>query len=162
MEQYAQRLLSQVKAKHPILVGLSFGGLVAVEMAKQCQPAQVILLSSAKTAAEIPIYFKLFRWLPVQRIIPFKQLLWAVYGIINWLFGLDMQTERDLLKEILIDTDPGFLRWAMERVVTWRNQEVPGNLVHIHGGRDRVFPPLFPQPRHRHPRWRPPDGDKPS
>ncbi|MBE9111351.1 alpha/beta hydrolase [Nodosilinea sp. LEGE 07298] len=140
IEHYAQRLLGQVTTPHPILVGLSFGGLMAVEMAKLCDPAQVIVISSAVSGAQVPNYYKLFRWLPLQLIVPFKQLLWAVYGVISWLFGLEDPEDRSLFKQVLIDTDPFFLRWAMNRVVGWRNQVVPKNVVQIHGGRDRVFP----------------------
>ncbi len=140
LEQYAGRLLTQVTSEHPVLVGLSFGGLVAVEMAKQSQPAQVVLLSSAKTADEIPGYFKLFRWLPIHLVLPFKRVLWAVYWFLFWLFSLGTQAERNLLRQILMDTDPGFIKWAIHKVVTWRNQEVPDNVLHIHGGSDRIFP----------------------
>lgn len=140
LPHYAQRLLGQVTAQRPILVGLSFGGLVAMEMAKQSHPAQVVLLSSAKTAEEIPAYFKLFRWLPVHLILPFKRLLWAVYWFLFWLFSLGTQAERDLLRQILLDTDPRFMKWAIHRVVTWRNQDVPANVVQVHGGCDRIFP----------------------
>lgn len=140
IEQYARRLLDQVPSEQPILVGLSFGGLMAVEMAKLCNPTQVIVISSATTADQIPPYFRLFRWLPLQLVVPFKQLLWAVYWLLNWLFGLRDPEDRSLFKQVLIDTDPCFLKWAMNRVVGWRNQAVPKNLVHIHGGRDRVFP----------------------
>jgi pimeloyl-ACP methyl ester carboxylesterase len=140
LEHYASRLLEQVTSKHPILVGLSFGGLVAVEMAKQSQPAQVVLLSSASTAEEIPIYFRLLRWLPVHLVLPFKRLLWAMYWFLFWLFGLGAQAERNLLRQILLDTDARFMTWAMHRVVTWRNRQVPEGLVKVHGGRDRIFP----------------------
>lgn len=140
IEAYAQRLLAQVTSENPILVGLSFGGMMAVEMAKLCNPARVVVISSAVTADEIPLYFKVFRWLPLQLVVPFKQLLWAVYGLLHWLFDLDQPDDRSLFKEVLVDTDPHFLKWAMHRVVGWRNQVVPDNLVHIHGGRDRIFP----------------------
>lgn len=140
IEQYAQRLLAQVTIENPIFVGLSFGGLMAIEMAKLSQPAQVIVISSATTGAQIPAYFKVFRWLPVQLVVPFKQLLWAVHGLLNWLFGLNDRDDCSLFKQVLVDTDPWFLKWAINRVVSWRNQVVPEHLVHIHGDRDRVFP----------------------
>lgn len=140
IEHYAQRLLNQVTTETPILVGLSFGGLMAIEMAKLCDPAQVIVISSATTGAQIPAYFKVFRWLPVQLVVPFKQLLWAVHWLLNWLFGLNDRDDCSLFKQVLVDTDPWFLKWAIHRVVGWRNQVVPKHLVHIHGGSDRVFP----------------------
>jgi pimeloyl-ACP methyl ester carboxylesterase len=140
IEQYARRLLRQITSEQPILVGLSFGGLMAVEMAKLCHPIQVVVISSATTTTQIPAYFRVFRWLPLQLVVPFKQLLWAVYWLLNWLFGLDTPEDCSLFKQVLVDTDPDFLKWAINRVVGWRNCVVPNNLVHIHGGRDRIFP----------------------
>lgn len=140
IEQYAQRLLTQVTVENPILVGLSFGGLMAIEMAKLCRPEQVIVISSATTGAQIPAYFKVFRWLPVQLVVPFKQLLWAVHWLLTWLFGLNNRDDCSLFKQVLVDTDPWFLKWAINQVVSWRNQVVPEGLVHIHGSSDRVFP----------------------
>lgn len=140
MEAYAGRLLKQVTTENPILVGLSFGGMMVVEMAKLCNPAQVIVISSAVTGAQVPRYYRVFHWLPLQLVVPFKQLLWAVYWLLNWLFGLQDPEDCSLFKQVLVDTDPCFLKWAMNRVVSWRNQVVPENLVHIHGERDRVFP----------------------
>ncbi|MEO1067797.1 MAG: alpha/beta hydrolase [Cyanobacteria bacterium J06638_6] len=140
IEQYAHRLLRQVTSEQPILVGLSFGGLMAVEMAKLCQPARVVVISSATTTTQIPAYFRVFRWLPLQLVMPFKQFLWAAYWLLNWLFGLDTPEDCSLFKQVLVDTDPDFLKWAINRVVSWRNRVVPNNLVHIHGSRDRIFP----------------------
>lgn len=140
IEQYAQRLLTQVTVENPILVGLSFGGLMAIEMAKLCCPEQVIVISSATTGAQIPAYFKVFRWLPVQLVVPFKQLLWAVHWLLTWLFGLNNRDDCSLFKQVLVDTDPCFLKWAINQVVSWQNQVVPEGLVHIHGSSDRVFP----------------------
>ena len=50
---YASRLLPQITTPHPILLGLSFGGMVAIEIAKQIDTEKVILISSAKTKNEI-------------------------------------------------------------------------------------------------------------
>ncbi|TVQ08406.1 MAG: alpha/beta hydrolase [Leptolyngbya sp. DLM2.Bin27] len=140
IDQYAKRLLEQVTTESPILVGLSFGGLMAVEMAKQCNPTQVIVISSAVTQAQIPAYFRVFRWLPIQLVVPFKQLLWAVYGLLTWLFDLKDPEDCSLFKQVLVDTDPWFLKWAINQVVGWRNSQVPDHLVQIHGARDRIFP----------------------
>ena len=50
------------------------------------------------------------------------------------------------MKTVLIETDPHFLKWALHKVVVWRNQEVPDNLVHVHGKSDRIFPFRFVNP----------------
>ncbi len=52
IESYATRLLEQIKTKKPILIGLSFGGIMAIEIAKQIETEKVILIASAKTKNE--------------------------------------------------------------------------------------------------------------
>jgi pimeloyl-ACP methyl ester carboxylesterase len=143
---YAKRLTAQIQSNSPVVVGLSFGGIVAVEIAKQIEVEKVVLISSVKEKFEIPFYFRLFRWFPIHRIIPYKSLLWACYMIAYWLFSLESLDERTLLKAILLDTDAHFLKWALHKVVTWNNQTIPDRLHHIHGTTDRIFPIRFVQP----------------
>ncbi|PSN17065.1 alpha/beta hydrolase [filamentous cyanobacterium CCP5] len=145
LADYAKRLKAQITDPEPVLVGLSFGGLVAIELAKQVSSRQVILISSAKSSREIPAYFKLFRFFPIHRILPFKSLLWTVQWLVDWLFSLQELNEKRLLQTILTDTDPVFLKWALHRVVVWRNQQVPEGVLHLHGRRDRVFPARWVQ-----------------
>jgi pimeloyl-ACP methyl ester carboxylesterase len=140
IRDYVKRFAAQIQSDQPIIVGLSFGGIVAVEMAKQIEVEKVILLSSAKNRWEIPFYFRLFRWCPLHRIFPFKTLLWAGYWLLYWFFSLETVDERKLLKAILTDTDAHFLKWALHQVVIWENKEIPEQLYHVHGQRDRVFP----------------------
>jgi len=146
IEQYAKRLATQIKSDDPIIVGLSFGGMIAVEIAKQIQAQTVILISSAKTQAEIPPYFKMFRWLPLHRIIPFKALLWLTYWLVSWFFSPESREESKFLRSILVDTDSHFLHWALHKVVTWNNQTCLDCLYHLHGTSDRIFPIRYVDP----------------
>ncbi|MBE9060151.1 alpha/beta hydrolase [cf. Phormidesmis sp. LEGE 11477] len=145
---YAKRLTAQIQDECPVVVGLSFGGLIAVEIAKQIETKRVILLSSAKDSSEIPFYFKLFRAFPIHRVFPFKSLLWAFYWLLYWLFGPEGADQKKLLKTVLVETDPHFLKWALHKVVTWKNREIPDDLVHIHGKGDRIFPYRFVNPNY--------------
>jgi pimeloyl-ACP methyl ester carboxylesterase len=146
IDHYAQRLIAQIHTDRPIIVGLSFGGIISVEIAKQIAVEKVIIISSAKDQFEIPPYFKFFRWFPVHCIFPFKSLLWAGYWLAYWFFSLETIDERHLLKAILLDTDARFIKWATHKVVTWKNQTIPDNLYHIHGLSDRIFPVRFVNP----------------
>ena len=146
IEDYATRLREQIKDDNPVVVGLSFGGLMAIEIAKQIPTEKVILLSSVKDRLEIPFYFKLFRIVPLHRVVPFKSLLFAFYWLAYWLFAPEGSEQKKLLKTILVETDPHFLKWALHKVVVWQNQNVPENLVHLHGKRDRIFPYRYVNP----------------
>ena len=48
-----------------------------------------------------------------------------------------------MLKQILEDTNEKFLKWAIEKIVTWKNAINHKNLIHIHGNSDRILPINF-------------------
>ncbi len=143
INDYAKRLTKQIESDCPILIGLSFGGMIAVEIAKHIKTEKVILISSVKTQQELPLYFKIFNWFPIHRLIPAKIMLWLGQFLAAWFFSLESLAERQLLKAILYDTNAKFMKWAIDRVVTWKNEIMPENIYHIHGESDRIFPYRF-------------------
>jgi pimeloyl-ACP methyl ester carboxylesterase len=142
IENYAARLASKIKSGQPILIGLSFGGLIAIEVAKLIEIDKIILISSAKTRKEIPFYFRFVGLTRLHKIIPTILLKHSNF-LTNWLFGTTSSFDKQLLKQILIDTDKEFLKWAIDRIVHWRNMTVINNLTHIHGTKDRILPYTF-------------------
>lgn len=142
MEQYAARLLDQIPTTKPTLIGLSFGGMIAVEVARQIDTEKVILISSAKTKSEIPFYYRLAGKLNLHKLLP-AALLKRSNFITDWFFGVNSAFEKQLLKQILADTDPIFLKWAIDKVVKWKNQAQTPNLFHIHGTSDKILPASF-------------------
>lgn len=134
---YAKRLAKQIHSTHPILIGVSFGGMMAIELAKLIETEKIILISSAKTKFDIPFYFRFTGWLKLHKLAQtalLKKVNWLTY----WIFGAESEIERKLLKQIIQDTDPKFLTWAIDKIVTWKN-EVISNVKHIHGTRDRLL-----------------------
>lgn len=139
MSAYASRIREQIKDPHPILVGLSFGGMIAVEVALQMPAEKIVLISSAKTKEDLKAGNSLFfRW-KLYRIIP-GSLLQQSNFIVNRLFGAETREDKRLLAAILQDTDPRFFRWAMDNIVHWQNDTVPPHLIHIHGTADKIIP----------------------
>ena len=49
IESYALRLTLQITKPLPVLIGLSFGGMMAVEVAKHIATEKIVLISSAKS-----------------------------------------------------------------------------------------------------------------
>ncbi len=142
IENYSTRLLDQIKSKKPILIGLSFGGLIAVEIAKQIETEKVIIISSAKTKHEIPFYYRLAGQLAIHKFVP-ERILKSSNFFTNWFFGTSSTDDKKLLKQILIDADPTFLKWAIDTVVHWTNLTLTKNIFHIHGTNDRILPFKF-------------------
>lgn len=142
IEDYAARLLVQIKDEHPILVGVSFGGMMAVEVAKLIQTEKVILISSAKTKHEIPNYYQWIGKVNAHKLLP-TSILQYFNSINNYLFGVQSKEEKLLLKEIIKDTNPVFLKWAIDKIIHWQNEFIPKNLIHIHGSNDKILPVKF-------------------
>ena len=142
LAHYATRLLDQIEGNKPILVGLSFGGFVALEVARQIETEKVILIASAKGQYEIPFYLRLVGKLRLHKLIPVRLLKKSGF-MANWFFGASSSFEKQILKQILADTNADFLRWAMNQALRWKNSVVHKNTFHIHGNRDRILPIRF-------------------
>jgi pimeloyl-ACP methyl ester carboxylesterase len=142
IEEYASKLIQQIKSTKPTLIGLSFGGIMAVEVAKQIETEKVILLASAKSKFEIPFYFRLIGAFYLHRLLP-TSLLKSVNIFTYWFFGAKSIFEKELLKQILIDTNPVFLKWAIDKIARWKNANSIKNLYHIHGTSDYILPLSF-------------------
>lgn len=139
IEGYASRIIDQIKDSNPTLIGISFGGMMAIEVSKQIDIEKVILIASAKKREEIPFYFRLIGKLRIHSFIPSKLLINST-KITYWLFGIKSKDEKELLKQIIYNTKPIFLKWAIDKIIKWQNTCQMKNLKHIHGSNDRILP----------------------
>lgn len=141
---YAQKLLSQITEEQPVLLGVSFGGMLAVEMSKLIPVRKLILISSSKTRFEIPFYYRWYGKLGLYHLISPRLLKWH-NRLSNVVFSLKSREEKELLKTILRDTDPKFLKWAVKAICNWKNEERPVSAAHIHGKADKMLPAKYVQ-----------------
>jgi pimeloyl-ACP methyl ester carboxylesterase len=139
LELYAKSLAKQITHNNPILIGLSFGGMIAIEVAKYVAPEKTILISSFKSKEEIPLAFRFTGLLGLHKIMSPK-FLQKPNKVLYWLFGTTNEKEEALLNVIIQDTDPEFMQWAIDKVIHWSNTVAPKNLTHIHGTDDRILP----------------------
>jgi pimeloyl-ACP methyl ester carboxylesterase len=140
LESYALKFSKLIDtSKEFSLVGLSFGGILAVELNKILLPKITILISSISTKYELPILYKMVSVLRLNKLMP-PSLLNKVFPFTHWYFGTKTKEEKILLKQIIHDTSPLFLKWAINEILHWKNVERPDNVLLIHGTRDRIFP----------------------
>jgi pimeloyl-ACP methyl ester carboxylesterase len=142
LESYTKKLSHQIPEKNPILMGLSFGGIIAVEMAKQMQTKKVIIISSIKNDNELPFYFKFLGMIGFHHLIP-AYFLKNTNPISNWLFSAGSDTEKKMLQDIFLENDITFLRWCLGALASWKNKKSIPYMIHIHGSADRLFPLAF-------------------
>lgn len=119
-----------------VLLGLSFGGMLATEIAKLRNVKQLILVSSAKVSDELPNPGPAGRYIVKQRLIPPfcfaipNRLLMGLRGIVPF-------NERTSEHTAI---NGRFMQWALQVVLDWRNTGYPANTAHIHGSLDIVIP----------------------
>jgi len=147
IESYSKRMISQLEEKNPLLMGVSFGGMMALEISKHISTRKVILLSSVKSRKELPEWMKFSGQLGLNRMTPRRPWKW-MGGMENHFLGTEGFEEEDLAKSFRRNVDPRYLRWAINQVVNWQNQVQPLNLFHIHGTRDKIFPIRKINPTH--------------
>ena len=46
------------------------------------------------------------------------------------------------------DSDPALIRWSMDAILNWKNEELPQPVYQIHGTRDEVLPARYTKPTH--------------
>lgn len=139
IEHYGKKLITQITSPDPVIIGLSFGGLMAIEIAKQINTDKVILISSAKNKYEIPYYFRLAGRSGLLRYMPIGLLKFPNF-ITSYFFGANSRHDRQILRQVLFDTDIRFLKWAIDKIANWKNTTILKNVTHIHGTSDRVLP----------------------
>ena len=59
LSDYAKRMCNNVKHKNPVLLGVSFGGILVQEMAKYISVHQIIIISSVKSRIELSFPMKM-------------------------------------------------------------------------------------------------------
>lgn len=139
LSEYARRLAVQITEENPIIIGYSLGGMVAIEMAKFLKTKKIILLASIKTKKELPLLYKIAGSLRLDFLVPknfYKKANWFIY----WLFGANSREAKQLLKEVLRDSNILFVVWAVNQVLHWKNEYIPPNVVTVHGTKDYLLP----------------------
>jgi pimeloyl-ACP methyl ester carboxylesterase len=138
---YCGRLLKQIDlSEEIILIGVSFGGIVAQEISRIINVRKVIILSSVKSKEEFSWQLSTVSKFQLYKLVPSGILKWSNKLTGEYYFGVNSAIESELLKQILNDTDSMFLKWAIDAIMKWDGNSTDSNLVHLQGDKDRIFP----------------------
>ena len=143
LTDYAKRIAKNIKHDNPVLIGVSFGGILVQEVARIIKARKVIIISSVRCNIEFPRRMKFAKMTKAYRFFPT-----ALMEKVDWLaklsFGNNMITRRlNLYEKYLSVRDKKYLDWAFEKVIVWDRAEPDEKVVHIHGESDEVFPAKY-------------------
>lgn len=139
LRAYAVRMKKYIKHEDPVLIGVSFGGVIVQEMGKIIKTRRVIIISSVKCREELPPRLKFAGRTGLFKLLPLGLLDYVDY-FEKVAVGDFLKKRARLYRQYLSVTNRRYLTWAIKNMVLW-NCEKPGeNIIHIHGDRDEVFP----------------------
>ncbi len=139
LKAYAERMARRIQEKDPILIGVSFGGVVAQEMSDFLKVKKLIIISSVKSKNELPRRMKLASLTKAYKLIP-TGLVLSADDLTKYSIGPKTKKRLSLYQEYLHVRDKQYLDWALEKMITWGKKEKLQDVIHIHGEKDVVFP----------------------
>ncbi|ARV13975.1 alpha/beta hydrolase [Polaribacter sp. SA4-12] len=139
ISNYAMRMCEDVKEKDPVLVGVSFGGIMVQEMSKFMDTKKVILISSVKTNNELPKRFKLAKFTKAYKLFP-TNIVSNFEAYAKYFLGKSLKKRAKTYNKYLSVRSKTYINWSISAVLNWQQEEISQNITHIHGTDDHVFP----------------------
>jgi len=139
LRDYALRWSKDVKHNNAVLIGVSFGGVVAQEMSEFLDLKRLIIISSVKCRAELPRRMRYASATGLYRLLP-TSLMNYVDHFEKIAYGDFLTKRAQLYRKYLSVRDIYYIDWSIKNMVCWKRQVPKDGLVHIHGDCDMVFP----------------------
>lgn len=137
--QYAKRMTQKIIHTNPVLIGVSFGGILVQEMARFIEVRKIVIISSVKTNNEFPVRFKVAKTTKAYKLIP-TTLFANIETLSQFSFGQKINQRLKLYEKFLRVRDKHYLDWAVEQIILWERTVADERVIHIHGDADDVFP----------------------
>lgn len=142
--EYALRMAQKIKHPNPVLIGVSFGGILVQEIAKHIATQKIIIISSVKSSQEMPRRMKIAKKTGIYKLLP-TSLLTHLGFITQYSLGRTINKRLKLYEKYLQMRSKKYLDWALENVILWKQISPSPNIIHIHGTNDLVFPAKYIQ-----------------
>jgi len=142
IDSYALRMSMNIDTTEEfILFGLSFGGIMAQEIAKIKHPQKLILFDTIKNEKEKPYWISINNYVPLYRIFPnFLLNNDRMIELYTWFLSM-FNSDRPNLSQIYTFRDDRYTNWAFRQIIQWKNKDFDqSKTYHIHGTHDFVFP----------------------
>lgn len=148
LESYCDRLADDLQShRDPILGGASFGGIIALHVAKRLRPRAVLLIGSVRSPAELPRIVRASRPLkPIVPLVPVSLLQLAAAPFTTRTARRIAPHLAGLAKQFY-DCDQRVFKWSLARLLDWsETPQLACPVLHIHGDRDRLMPIRYTHP----------------
>ncbi|PIB34806.1 hypothetical protein BFP72_05000 [Reichenbachiella sp. 5M10] len=151
IQAYAKRLSSILHKEDSdiILIGHSFGGILAQEISCLHNIKLIILISSVKKPKEIPMYMRIISKLKLYKLITKNNLLYS-FPLWSASQGYSSSSLKSIFKNSIAKISTSYIQWSFHEIANWKgveNESTP--IVQIHGDKDLTFPLQSESPPHK-------------
>ena len=136
---YAMRMADEIKHNNPVLVGVSFGGVIVQEMSKFMDVQKIIIISSVKSKSELPKKFKIAAKSKIYKLFP-TRIVTNFEDYAKYFVGKSLEKKAKLYKKYLSVRNKEYIKWSIHNAITWNQEKPLNNIAHIHGTKDEIFP----------------------
>jgi pimeloyl-ACP methyl ester carboxylesterase len=159
MRTYALKLARQIKHPSIVLIGVSFGGMLASEIGRYFAELKkgmvttpdpllnqqqiienIILISSCKSPVEFPSLMRLAAAIKIHKAVPYRFIL-NNKTLNRFVFDLRSNEEELYLKRMMLqENNLVLIKRSINIIFSWK-ANLPADIIHIHGSADRLLTP---------------------
>lgn len=148
MPTYAARVRDTLQLNGSYAIGgISFGGMVACEVAQLCEPKCVVLIAACRSGRSIPNYYRMAEL--ISRLLPspvIQRRCVASSRLMARMEKLDNE-QYELIRDMSMNIPVPFLRRVGRMIINWKGPEsFPCPVRQIHGAADRIIPLRYVTP----------------
>jgi alpha/beta superfamily hydrolase len=136
---YAKKMAEQIEYPAPVLIGVSFGGILVQEMAQFLNPRKVIIISSVRSNVELPRRMKIAKTTKAYKLLP-TGMAQNLDVLAKFSFGSIIKQRLKLYEKYMSMRDKVYLDWSIDQIINWSRAVADEKVIHIHGDADEVFP----------------------
>ena len=137
---YAQRLSEKIEDTTFSILGMSLGGILAVEISRIKKVESLFLISTVKNKSEVPNIFKYMDLLPTKNKIASKLAIDASVAFKPYYDKSDAAGNK-LFDAMIRSASVELLAWGIQEIANWKfNEEINCPFYHVHGTADLIFP----------------------
>jgi pimeloyl-ACP methyl ester carboxylesterase len=150
LAEYSRRLAATIDTSTPFYVGgISFGGMIAQEVARHTSPQGLILISTCRRGRDL-------RRLRHAMLLPAYVTPPVIVSMSKWTmtfmrhaFGVVTAEQARLMNDMLYATGSSFVLWCLRAIHSWQGADgLHMPILQIHGRKDRIIPLRGVKPDH--------------
>lgn len=140
MESFAKSLSAKIDTtRNFILLGVSLGGMICIELSELLHPEKTIIISSAKNRKELPLRYTFQRKIPLYKIFGGRTLL-AGAKFLQPIVEPDRNKNKDTFKRMISSKDPTYMKRTVSLIINWGRISNSKRIYQIHGNNDHTIP----------------------